>query len=83
MATTTLALLLTYRRRGDEYGFGNGRKAGGHEKSSKMELVIQTWAGRTGPSLWCDQDYTAYDDQSSFWVSFWVSLRGALLIFFG
>lgn len=45
------------------------------KKSSKTEIVIPTWAGRTGPSYWGDQDYCGYDNQSS---SFWVSLRGVL-----
>lgn len=45
------------------------------KKSSKTEIVIPTWAGRTGPSYWGDQDYSGYDNQTS---AFWVSLRGVL-----
>jgi len=45
------------------------------KKSTKTEIVIPTWAGRTGPGYWGDRDYSAYDDLSS---SFWVSLRGVL-----
>lgn len=44
-------------------------------KSAKTEIVIPTWAGRTGPGFWGDRDYSYYDNQSS---SFWVSLRGVL-----
>jgi hypothetical protein len=40
---------------------------------TKTEIVIPTWAGRTGPSYWGDQDYPGYDNQST---SFWVSFRG-------
>lgn len=43
--------------------------------STKTEIVIPAWAGRTGPSYWGDQDYPHYDNESS---SFWVSLRGVL-----
>jgi hypothetical protein len=46
-----------------------------HKKSAKTEVVIPTWAGRSGPSYWGDRDYSGYDNQSS---SFWVSLRGVL-----
>jgi len=42
------------------------------KKSTKTEIVIPTWVGRTGPGYWGDQDYSGYDDQSS---AFWVSLR--------
>ena len=45
------------------------------KKSTKTEIVIPTWAGRTGPSYWGDRDYSGYDNQST---SFWVSLRGVL-----
>ena len=45
------------------------------KKSSKTEIVIPTWAGRSGPSYWGDINYSSYDNQSS---SFWVSLRGVL-----
>lgn len=45
-------------------------------KSGKTEIVIPTWAGRTGPGYWGDRDYSGYDDQST---SFWVSLRGVML----
>lgn len=45
------------------------------KKSSKSEIVIPTWAGRTGPGYWGDRDYCGYDDQST---SFWVSLRGVM-----
>lgn len=44
-------------------------------KSSKTEIVIPTWEGRSGPSYWGDNDYSSYDNQSS---SFWVSLRGVV-----
>jgi hypothetical protein len=43
------------------------------KKSAKTEIVIPTWAGRTGASYWGDRDSSGYDNQSS---SFWVSLRG-------
>lgn len=45
------------------------------KKQSKTEIVIPTWAGRTGPGYWGDRDYTGYDNQSS---SFWLSFRGVL-----
>jgi hypothetical protein len=45
------------------------------KKANKSEIVIATWAGRTGPGYWGDQDYSGYDNQSS---SFWMSLRGVL-----
>jgi hypothetical protein len=44
-------------------------------KTIKTEIVIPTWAGRTGPGYWGDRDYSGYDHQSS---SFWVSLRGVM-----
>jgi hypothetical protein len=44
-------------------------------KSTKTEIVIPTWAGRTGPSYWGDRDYSGYDNQSS---SCWVSFRGVM-----
>lgn len=43
--------------------------------SRKVEIVIPTWAGRTGPSYWGDQDYTSYDHRST---SFWVSFQGVV-----
>jgi len=43
------------------------------KKSTKTEIVIPTWEGRTGPSYWGDVDYSGYDSQST---SFWLSLRG-------
>ena len=45
------------------------------KKSSKTEIVIPTWEGRSGPSYWGDNDYSSYDNQSS---SFWLSLRGVV-----
>jgi len=45
------------------------------KKSAKTEIVIPTWAGRTGPSYWGDSDYTSYDNETS---SFWVLLRGVV-----
>jgi len=45
------------------------------KKSTKTEIVVPTWAGRTEPSYWGDRDYFGYDNQSS---SFWVSLRVVL-----
>lgn len=45
------------------------------KKSAKTEIVIPTWAGRSGPGYWGDRDYCGYDNQSS---SLWVSLRGVL-----
>jgi hypothetical protein len=45
------------------------------KKSNRTEVVIPTWAGRTGPGYWGDRDYNGYDHQSS---SFWVSLRGVM-----
>src|SRR5450830_743750 len=44
-------------------------------KSSKTEIVIPTWEGRSGPSYWGDNDYSSYDNQSS---SFWLSLRAVV-----
>lgn len=41
-------------------------------KSSKTEIVIPTWEGRSGPSYWGDTDYSGYDNQSS---SLWLKLR--------
>ena len=46
------------------------------EISAKTEIVIATWAGRTGPCYWGDRDYTGCDNQSS---TFKVSLLGVLL----
>ena len=43
------------------------------KKSSKMEIVIPTWQGRSGPSYWGDPDYSSHDNQST---SFWLSLQG-------
>jgi hypothetical protein len=43
------------------------------KKSNKIEIVIPTWEGRTGPSYWGDLDYSSHDHQST---SFWLSLRG-------
>ena len=45
------------------------------KKSNRTEIVIPTWAGRTGASFWGDQDYSSHDDQST---SFWLSLRGVV-----
>lgn len=45
------------------------------KKSNRTEIVIPTWAGRTGASYWGDQDYSSHDDQST---SFWLSLRGVV-----
>ena len=44
-------------------------------KSSKTEIVIPTWEGRSGPSYWGDNDFSSHDNQSS---SFWLSLRGVV-----
>jgi len=41
--------------------------------NTRTEIVIPTWAGRTGTGYWGDQDYPGYDNQST---SFWVSFRG-------
>jgi hypothetical protein len=43
------------------------------KKSNKIEIVIPTWEGRTGPSYWGDIDYSSHDQEST---SFWLSLRG-------
>jgi len=43
------------------------------KKSSKTEIVIPTWEGRTGPSYWGDLDYSSHDNQST---SFLLSFRG-------
>jgi hypothetical protein len=43
------------------------------KKSNKIEIVIPTWEGRTGPSYWGDLDDSSHDNQST---SFWLSLRG-------
>jgi hypothetical protein len=43
------------------------------KKSNKIEIVIPTWEGRTGPSYWGDIDDSSHDHQST---SFWLSLRG-------
>lgn len=45
------------------------------KKSNRTEIVIPTWAGRTGASYWGDQDYSSHDDQST---SLWLSLRGVM-----
>ena len=45
------------------------------KKSTRTEIVIPTWEGRTGPSYWGDRDYSAYDSDAS---SFWLSLRGVV-----
>lgn len=45
------------------------------KKSSKTEIVIPTWEGRSGPSYWGDTDYSSHDDQST---SFWLSMRGVV-----
>ena len=45
------------------------------KKSSKTEIVIPTWEGRSGPSYWGDNDYSSHDNQST---SFWLSLRGVV-----
>jgi hypothetical protein len=45
------------------------------KKQAKTEIVIPTWAGRTGPGYWGGGDYSGYDSQSS---SCWVSLRGVM-----
>ncbi|MDP1999315.1 MAG: hypothetical protein Q8K22_06940 [Rhodoferax sp.] len=42
------------------------------KKSIKSEIVIPTWAGRTGASYWGDRDYGSLDHEST---SFWLSLR--------
>ncbi|NMM14663.1 MAG: hypothetical protein HHJ17_14170 [Rhodoferax sp.] len=45
------------------------------KKSRKIEIVIPTWEGRSGPSYWGDTDYSSHDKQST---SFWLSLRGVV-----
>jgi hypothetical protein len=45
------------------------------KKQAKTEIVIPTWACRTGSAYWGEGDYSGYDSQSS---SFWVSLRGVM-----
>ena len=42
------------------------------KKSSQTEIVIPTWADRTGPGYWGDIDYGSHDKQST---SLWLSLR--------
>ncbi|WP_114970965.1 hypothetical protein [Rhodoferax ferrireducens] len=42
------------------------------KKSSQTEIVIPTWADRTGPGYWGDIDDGSRDKQST---SFWLSLR--------
>ena len=41
--------------------------------SNKTEIVIATWAGRTGPAYWGDQEYAGYDDRTT---TLWLSFRG-------
>lgn len=43
--------------------------------STKTEIVVATWAGRSGPSYWGDQDYGSHDNQTT---SLWLSLRGVV-----
>ena len=45
------------------------------KKSRKIEIVIPTWDGRSGPSYWGDTDDSSHDNQST---SFWLSLRGVV-----
>lgn len=45
------------------------------KKPRKIEIVIPTWEGRSGPSYWGDADYSSHDNQST---SFWLSLRGVV-----
>lgn len=45
------------------------------KKTTKTEIVIPTWEGRSGPSYWGDQEYSGQDDQST---SFWLSMRGVV-----
>ncbi len=43
------------------------------KKSTKTEIVIPTWAGRTGPGYWADHAPSDYSHRTT---SFWVSFRG-------
>ena len=45
------------------------------KSNNKTEIVIATWAGRSGPGYWGDSDLSGHDHQST---SFWLSLRGVL-----
>jgi hypothetical protein len=45
------------------------------KKTSKTEILIATWAGRSGPGYWGDSDHSSHDQQST---SFWLSLRGVV-----
>ena len=42
---------------------------------TKTEILIATWAGRSGPGYWGDSDFISHDGQST---SFWLSLRGVV-----
>ena len=41
----------------------------------KPEILIPTWAGRSGPGYWGDSDFISHDSEST---SLWVSLRGVV-----
>ena len=45
------------------------------KKSTQTEIVIPTWAGRSGPAYWGDHDYGSHDNQTT---SFWLLLRGVV-----
>ena len=42
---------------------------------TKIEIVLPTWAHRSGPGYWGDTDYSGHDLQCS---SLWLSLRGVV-----
>ena len=43
--------------------------------STKPEILIPTWAVRSGPGYWGDSDFISNDSEST---SLWVSLRGVV-----
>ena len=43
--------------------------------TTKPEILIPTWAGRSGPGYWGDSDFISHDSEST---SLWVSLRGVV-----
>ena len=46
-----------------------------HSIKTKPEILIPTWAGRSGPGYWGDSDFMSHDSQST---SLWLSLRGVM-----
>jgi len=46
-----------------------------HSIKTKPEILIPTWAGRSGPGYWGDSDFMSQDNQST---SLWLSLRGVM-----